>query len=33
LPWWWYAGLPVALVLYGLLAANVCYVARVRDYA
>jgi len=33
LPWWWCAGFPLALVLYGLLAANVCFVARVRDYA
>jgi hypothetical protein len=30
---WWAFGLPVAVVLYGLLVANVCFVARVRDYA
>jgi hypothetical protein len=33
LPAWWAAAFPLALVLYGLLAANVCFVARVRDYA
>jgi hypothetical protein len=33
LPWWWYLGFPLAVVLYGLLVANVCFVARVRDYA
>lgn len=33
LPWWWYLSLPEALVLYAALAANVCFVARVRDYA
>jgi hypothetical protein len=32
-PWWWSLGFPVALVLYVLLVANVCYVAQVRDYA
>jgi hypothetical protein len=32
-PWWWFLAFPLAAVLYGLLAANVCYVARVRDYA
>ena len=32
LPWWWSAGFPAALLLYGLLVANVCFVARVRDY-
>lgn len=31
--WWWLVGLPLALVLYALLTANICYVARVRDYA
>jgi hypothetical protein len=31
--WWWLVRLPLALVLYGLLVANICYVARVRDYA
>jgi hypothetical protein len=33
LPWWWYLSFPLALVLYAALAANVCFVARVRDYA
>ena len=33
LPWWWSVGFPLAVVLYGLLVANVCFVARVRDYA
>jgi hypothetical protein len=33
MPSWWLAGLPLALVLYGMLAANVCFVGRVRDYA
>jgi hypothetical protein len=33
LPWWWALGFPLAMALYGLLAANVCYVARARDYA
>jgi hypothetical protein len=33
LPWWWLLGFPLALVLYAALAANVCFVARVRDYA
>jgi ABC-type transport system involved in multi-copper enzyme maturation permease subunit len=32
-PWWWSLGLPLTVLLYGLLAANICYVARVRDYA
>jgi hypothetical protein len=31
--WWWLAGLPLSLVLYGMVAANVCYVAHNRDYA
>lgn len=31
--WWWSARFPMALVLYGLLAANVCYIGQVRDYA
>jgi hypothetical protein len=30
---WWKLGLPLTAVLYGLLVANVCFVARVRDYA
>ncbi len=29
---WWLVGLPLSFVLYGLLAANIFYVARVRDY-
>jgi hypothetical protein len=33
LPWWWLLAFPLSVVLYGLLAANVCFVARVRDYA
>jgi hypothetical protein len=32
LPWWAF-GFPVAVLLCVLLAGNVCYVARVRDYA
>jgi hypothetical protein len=32
-PWWWFLGLPLTLASYALLAANVCYVARVREYA
>lgn len=32
-PGGWYFRLPLTLVLCGLLAANVCFVARVRDYA
>lgn len=32
-PWWWTVGLPAALAAYVVLAANVCYVARVRDYS
>src|SRR5262249_28843399 len=32
-PWWWLLGFPLVVLLYGLLAANICYVARVRDYA
>jgi ABC-type transport system involved in multi-copper enzyme maturation permease subunit len=31
LPWW--LSLALAVLLYGLLAANVCWVARARDYA
>jgi hypothetical protein len=31
--WWWFLGFPVAVILYVLLVANVCYVAQVRDYA
>jgi hypothetical protein len=30
---WWAVGFPVTVVLYGLLVANTCFVARVRDYA
>lgn len=30
--WWWPIGFPLAL-LYALLAGNICYVGRVRDYA
>jgi hypothetical protein len=33
LPWWWSLGFPLAVLLYGLLVANVCFVAQVRDYA
>jgi hypothetical protein len=33
LPGWWQLGFPVALVLYGLLVSNICFVARTRDYA
>ncbi|HEY7330390.1 MAG TPA: hypothetical protein VH592_22310 [Gemmataceae bacterium] len=33
IPWWWSLGFPLTLVMYGLLAANICFVARVRDYA
>jgi ABC-type transport system involved in multi-copper enzyme maturation permease subunit len=33
LPWWWTLAFPLAVVLYGLLVANVCFVAKVRDYA
>jgi hypothetical protein len=33
LPWWWSLGFPLAVLLYGLLVTNVCFVARVRDYA
>jgi hypothetical protein len=32
LPWWSF-GFPLAVVLYGLLVANICYVARARDFA
>ena len=32
-PWWWPVAFPLALVLYGLLAANVCFAGQVRDYA
>lgn len=31
--WWWFAGLPLTLLLYLLLTANVCFVGGVRDYA
>jgi ABC-type transport system involved in multi-copper enzyme maturation permease subunit len=33
LPRWWLLGFPLGLLAYGLLAANVCFVARARDYA
>jgi hypothetical protein len=33
LPWWWQVGLPATIVLYALLTANICAVARERDYA
>jgi hypothetical protein len=33
LPWWWLVSFPLTVVLYGLLVANVCFVARDRDYA
>jgi hypothetical protein len=33
LPWWWAVSFPVTVALYGLLIANTCFVARVRDYA
>jgi ABC-type transport system involved in multi-copper enzyme maturation permease subunit len=33
LPWWWYLGFPLAVVFDALLAANVCHVAHVREYA
>lgn len=32
-PWWWTVGFPLALLLYALLAGNICFVGRVRDYA
>ncbi len=32
-PWWWSLGLPLTLLVCGLLTANICYVARERDYA
>jgi hypothetical protein len=33
LPSWWSLSFPLAVVLYGLLAANIFFVARTRDYA
>jgi hypothetical protein len=33
LPWWWALTFPLAVGLYGLLVINICFVARVRDYA
>ncbi|HTU19188.1 MAG TPA: hypothetical protein VMG10_14100 [Gemmataceae bacterium] len=30
---WWYLGFPLVLVLCGLLIANICFMAHVRDYA
>jgi ABC-type transport system involved in multi-copper enzyme maturation permease subunit len=30
---WWYLGFPLALLLCGLLIANICFMAQVRDYA
>jgi hypothetical protein len=32
-PWWWLAGWPMTTVVCAVLVSNVCYVARVRDYA
>jgi hypothetical protein len=32
-PWWWSLGLPLTVLVCGLLVSNICYVARVRDYA
>jgi hypothetical protein len=33
LPWWWALGFPLTVLLYGVVVANVCFVAQVRDYA
>jgi hypothetical protein len=33
LPWWWPLGLPLVVVLNAVAVANVCFVARVRDYS
>jgi hypothetical protein len=33
LPRWWLLSFPLGLLAYALLAANVCFVARARDYA
>jgi ABC-type transport system involved in multi-copper enzyme maturation permease subunit len=33
LRWWWSLGFPLTVVLAGLLAMNVCFVGRERDYA
>ena len=33
LPWSWGLRLPIIVALYGLLVANVCFVARVRDFS
>jgi ABC-type transport system involved in multi-copper enzyme maturation permease subunit len=33
LPWWWQLGLPLAAMADGLLAASICHVARIREYA
>jgi hypothetical protein len=33
LPAWWFVGFPLAILVYGLLTASVCFVAQVRDYA
>lgn len=30
---WWYLGFPLSLIAGALLIANICFVARVRDYA
>jgi hypothetical protein len=32
-PWWWPLGVLLTLLLYGVLAAIICYMGRVRDYA
>ena len=32
-PAWWPVGFPATIALCGLFMANVCFVARVRDYA
>ena len=31
--WGWSIVLPIAALLYGILASTVCYAAKVRDYA
>jgi hypothetical protein len=33
LPWWWLLAFPLALICYLVLTANICYVARMRDYS
>jgi hypothetical protein len=32
-PWWWPLSLPIVVALCALLVANICFVARARDYA